>query len=142
MAPRPRAKPLPVSTHPVRPLAPGDKRLVERLRKICLALPDANERLSHGEATWFAGRGKAFAMVDNHHHGSTHLSVWLPQPPDVQASLIESAPQSFFRPPYVGPRGWVGVILDAAPDWDMVRSLVVEAYRHVAGRKLIDRLPP
>jgi len=86
------------SAHPIHPLAPKDRRLVDRLRAICLALPDANERVSHGEATWFAGRGKSFAMTDNHHHGSTHLSVWLPQPPDIQASLIESDPARFFRP--------------------------------------------
>lgn len=141
MAARARSKPpAATSTHPIRPLAAGDRRLVERLRAICLALPDANERVSHGEATWFAGRGKSFAMVDNHHHGSTHLSVWLPQPPDIQASLIESDPERFFRPPYVGPRGWVGVVLDTAPDWDMVSSLVLEAYRHVAGKKLLARL--
>jgi predicted DNA-binding protein (MmcQ/YjbR family) len=128
------------SAHPIHPLAPKDRRLVDRLRAICLALPDANERVSHGEATWFAGRGKSFAMTDNHHHGSTHLSVWLPQPPDIQASLIESDPARFFRPPYVGPRGWVGVVLDTGPDWDMVRTLVTEAYRHVAGKKLLARL--
>jgi hypothetical protein len=129
-----------VSSHPVRALAPADRRLGERVRKICLALPEANERLSHGEPTWFAGKGKTFAMLDNHHHGSPHLSVWLPQPPDVQESLLESDPDRFFRPPYVGPRGWVGVVLDTQPDWDMVERLVHEAYRHVATKKLVARL--
>src|SRR6185369_14062848 len=94
-------------SHPLRPLAPGDRRLVERLRAICLTLPNANERVSHGEPTWFARKGKSFAMLDNHHHDSPHLSVWLPQPPDMQQSLIEADPARFFRPPYVGPRGWV-----------------------------------
>ena len=51
---------------------------LERLRAICLALPEANERVSHGEPTWFAGKGKVFAMFDNHHHGAKHLAVWLP----------------------------------------------------------------
>src|SRR5262252_6490965 len=108
--------------------SPSDAATVERLRKICLALPDANERISHGEPTWFAGKGKSFAMVDNHHHGSAHLSVWLPQPPDIQESLIDSDSARFFRPPYVGPRGWVGVVLDTKPEWDMVEQLVREAY--------------
>ena len=90
----------------------SDERLVERLRKICLALPDAVEKVSHGEPTWFAGKGKVFAMLDNHHHGAAHLSVWLPQPPGGQAALIDADPARFFRPPYVGPSGWVGVVLD------------------------------
>ena len=124
----------------MRDLAPADRRLAERLRELCLALPEANERVSHGEPTWFAGRGKTFAMLDNHHHDSPHLSVWLPQPPDVQRSLVEADPARFFRPPYVGPRGWVGVVLDTKPDWDMVESLVRDAYRYVATKTLVARL--
>jgi predicted DNA-binding protein (MmcQ/YjbR family) len=115
-------------------------KLLERLRKVCLALPEANERVSHGEPTWFAGKGKVFAMLDDHHHGAAHLSVWLPQPPGVQESLIEADSARFFRPPYVGPSGWVGVVLDTSPDWNMVASLVRDAYMHVASRKLIAML--
>jgi predicted DNA-binding protein (MmcQ/YjbR family) len=110
--------------------------VIERLRKICLALPEANERTSHGEPTWFAGKGKVFAMLDDHHHGATHLSVWLPQPPGVQESLIETDPERFFRPPYVGPKGWIGVVLDTRPNWHMVTALIRDAYLHVASRKL------
>jgi predicted DNA-binding protein (MmcQ/YjbR family) len=114
--------------------------LIERLRKICLALPEANERVSHGEPTWFAGKGKVFAMLDNHHHGADHLAVWLPQPPDAQEALIAEDPARFFRPPYVGPAGWVGVVLDTRPDWKMVAGLIEQAYRHVATRKLCAQL--
>jgi hypothetical protein len=115
--------------------------VVERLRKICLALPEANERLSHGEPTWFAGKGKVFAMLDDHHHGAEHVSVWLPQPPGIQQMLIDADPERFFRPPYVGPSGWVGVVLDRGPpDWSMVAELVREAYVHIATRKLIKLL--
>jgi predicted DNA-binding protein (MmcQ/YjbR family) len=110
---------------------------VARLRSICLALPEAGERISHGEPTWFAGKGKVFAMLDDHHHGAEHLAVWLPQPPGVQEELIEADAKRFFRPPYVGVRGWVGVVLDVAPDWSLVESLVRDAYVHVATRKLI-----
>jgi len=106
-----------------------------------MALPEANERLSHGEPTWFAGKGKVFAKLDNHHHGSAHLAVWLPQPPGVQESLIEVDPRRFFRPPYVGPSGWVGVVLDTKPDWKMVAQLVRDAFVHVAAKKLIAQLP-
>jgi len=129
-----------VSTHPVKPLARAERPLLDRLRAICLALPEANERVSHGEPTWFAGKGKTFAMFSNHHHGAEHHGVWLPQPPDVQAALIESDPRVFFRPPYVGPRGWVGVVLGPRTDWDMVAELVRQAYRHVATRKLIAQM--
>ena len=71
-----------------RPPAGNDAAIIERLRAICMALPEANERLSHGEPTWFAGKGKSFAMLDNHHHGAPHLSVLLPQPPGVQEELV------------------------------------------------------
>lgn len=101
-----------------------------------MALPEANEKLSHGEPTWFAGKGKVFAMVDAHHHGAAHLAVWLPQPLGAQEALIDADSERFFRPPYVGPRGWIGVVLDTRPDWGMVASLVREAYVHVATPKL------
>jgi hypothetical protein len=111
-------------------------RIVGRLRRICLALPEANEKVSHGEPTWFAGKGKVFAMVDDHHHGAAHLSVWLPQPFGAQEALIRSDPGRFFRPPYVGVSGWVGVVLDTGPDWHDVERLVREAYLSVATARL------
>jgi len=129
--PKPR-----VSGHPVRVLTAADQKLVERLREICVAFPEANERISHGEPTWFAGTGKVFAMIDGHHHDSPHLSVWLPQPIDAQEALIEADPDRFFRPPYVGVRGWVGIVLDTSPDWGTVAKLVRESYLHVASAKL------
>lgn len=127
-------------THPVKAIRASDAALVERLRKICLALPEVGERLSHGEPTWFAGKGKVFAMLDNHHHGAAHLAVWLPQPVGVQELLIEADPERFFRPPYVGPSGWVGVVLSTKPDWKMVERLVRDSFVHVAARKLVSRL--
>jgi len=113
-----------------------------RLRAICLALPEAQERISHGEPTWFAGRGKAFAMLDDHHHGAPHLSVWLPAGLGAQEALIESDPKRYFRPPYVGSCGWVGVVLDTGPDWSVVAWLVEQAYRLVARRRLVAKLEP
>lgn len=122
-------------THLVRRTA-KDGALVERLRKVCLALPEANERVSHGEPTWFAGKGKVFAMLDNHHHGAQHLGVWLPQPRGVQERLIATDQARFYRPPYVGPKGWVGVVLDTTPDWKHVCQLVRDAYSFVATPRL------
>jgi hypothetical protein len=123
-----------------KPRSASPEDVVARLRELCLALPEASERTSHGEPTWFAGKGKVFAMFDNHHHGAPHLGVWLPQPLGVQETLIDADPDVFFRPPYVGPRGWVGVVLDVDPDWTMVTRLLQDAYVHVASRTLVNRL--
>ena len=111
-----------------------------RLRAICMALPDAVEKISHGEPSWFAGNGKMFAMLDDHHHGAADLSVWLPAPLGAQEAMLWRDPKRYFRPPYVGARGWVGVVLDTKPDWNLVAELVVEAYRLVAHRRLVTKL--
>jgi hypothetical protein len=114
--------------------------ILKRLRAICLALPEAAEKVSHGEPTWFAGKGKVFAMFDDHHHGAPHVSVWLPAPEGVQRVLVANDPKRFWRPPYVGAKGWVAVVLDTAPDWALVADLVEQAYRQVATAKLLARL--
>ncbi len=114
----------------------ADEKLLERLRAICMALPEANERLSHGEPTWFAGKGKVFAMFDNHHHGAEHVAAWLPMPRGAQEMLVESDGARYFRPPYVGVSGWVGVVLDRKPDWKAIERLVRDAYLHIATKKL------
>jgi predicted DNA-binding protein (MmcQ/YjbR family) len=114
--------------------------VLERLREICLALPEAQEKLSHGEPTWFAGKGRVFAMFDNHHHGAPHASVWLPAQPGLQEALIERDPARFWRPPYVGHNGWVAIVLDTKPDWGVVAGLIEQAYRLVATQKLVARL--
>ena len=126
--------------HPVRPLSARDAPIFARLRALCLAFPEASERLSHGEPTWFAGKGKVFAMLDNHHHGSKHLSVWLPVPPGVQEDLIAADAARFFRPPYVGSAAWVGVVLDRRPDWALISKLLREAFLHRAGARLRAKL--
>ncbi|MGH7287636.1 MAG: MmcQ/YjbR family DNA-binding protein [Myxococcota bacterium] len=134
------AKKRPAAPTMIRSRPAASLRLIERVRKICMALPEANEKLSHGEPTWFAGKGKVFASIDDHHHGAPHLSVWLPQPLGAQEALIDADPERFFRPPYVGVSGWVGVVLDTKPDWGVVEGLVREAYLHVATRKLVAKL--
>src|SRR6185295_18292262 len=93
----------------------AEERAVERLRRICLALPGVTEKISWGELTWRVD--KIFAQMDTHHHGSEHVAVWLAVPPGLQEALIEEDPVRFFRPPYVGGKGWVGVRIDAGPDW-------------------------
>lgn len=114
--------------------------ILPRLRKLCLSLPDAREKLSHGEPTWFSGAGKVFAMFDDHHHGAEHVSVWLPAPDGSQRVLIASDPERFWRPPYVGHRGWIALVLERRPDWKLVAELVEQAYRLVAPARLVARL--
>jgi hypothetical protein len=114
---------------------------IKKLRAICLALPEAVEKTSHGEPTWFAGKGKVFAMLDDHHHGAPHLSVWLPAGLGAQEGLIASDPARYFRPPYVGASGWVGVVLDDEPDWAVVGWLVEQGFRLVAAKRLVALLP-
>src|SRR5262249_10464440 len=106
---------------------------VAKLRAICLALPDATEKIAWSEPTWRV-RGKLFAQLDNHHHGADHLAVWLPAPLGEQEAMIFTDPARFFRPPYVGHRGWVGVRIDRRPDWTVVAKLVRQAYGLVASR--------
>jgi predicted DNA-binding protein (MmcQ/YjbR family) len=123
-----------VSTHPAKKRTPVSLAIIKKLDKICLALPDATEQIAWGEPTWRV-RGKIFAQLDDHHHGAAHVSVWLPAPDGAQQALIDSDPERFFRPPYVGHRGWIAVVLDTDPDWGMVASLVEQAHGMIAGSR-------
>src|SRR5882762_10376755 len=87
-----------------------DEKQIERVRRICLALPETFEKLSHGEPTFFVKK-KVFAMCSINHHHDGHIAVVLPAPIGVQEALIKEFPQKYYRPPYVGGAGWVGVEL-------------------------------
>ena len=112
---------------------------LERLRQICLALPEATERLSHGEPTWFVRGKKTFVTYADHHHDD-RLAFWCAAPPGAQEMLVEAAPERFFVPPYVGHRGWLGVRLDVPVDWNEIADLVADAYRQVAPKRLLTEL--
>jgi hypothetical protein len=127
----------PASRAPARS-AKGDAPAA-RLRKICLALPDATEKVAWGEPTWRVG-GKLFAQMDTHHHGADHVAVWLPMPLGAQEALVEANAEQFFVPPYVGHRGWVGVRIDRGPDWGVVAGLIDEAYRQIAPPRIAAKL--
>jgi hypothetical protein len=101
-----------------------------RVRAICSALPETSERLSHGEATWFVGKRSFATSADRHH--DDRRSLWLAAPPGAQETLAEADPTRFFRPPYVGHRGWLGVYLDVPVVWDELESLVRDAWTVVA----------
>ena len=113
---------------------------VERLRALCLALPEVTERPSHGEPSFFIRDKKQFVSVDDHHHGADRLAFWCAAPPGAQEALISADPERYFRPPYVGHRGWVGVRIDTDPDWDELGEIVRDAYRQVAPKKLLGEL--
>ena len=85
-------------------------------------MPECTEKLSHGEPTFFV-RKKVFAMFANNHHDDGHIAVWIPAPPGLQGILIQSSPKTFFRPPYVGVRGWVGIELECLSDEELAAHI-------------------
>lgn len=113
-----------------------------RLRKLCLTLPQAHEVEAWGEPT-FRVKNKIFAMyASNHnHHGAGHRAVWIKALPINQQLLLRSDSDRYFSPPYVGPGGWVGVILDDDPDWPAVADLLRDAWRLTAPKRLAATLP-
>jgi hypothetical protein len=112
------------------------RTLEERVRAICSALPEVTEKPSHGAPAFFVKKQFLVLWSNGHHdHGFPHL--WSAAPPGAQADHIAADPQRFFRPPYVGGRGWVGLRLDGKVDWGLVEDLCEDAYRTVAPAKLI-----
>ena len=111
--------------------------VLERIRGICLALPEVSERLSHGSPTFFVRGTKAFVMVLNDHHGDGRFALWCAAPEGMQQMLVEADPERFFVPPYVGHRGWLGVRLDRALHWDELAGIAEDAYAEVAPLKLV-----
>ncbi len=113
---------------------------LERIRQTCLGLPEVTERLSHGARAWFVRGKKTLLMFQDDHHGDGRLAIWCPAPPGAQDALVAAEPERFFRPPYVGGRGWLGVRLDLDVDWDEVAAIVEDAYRMVAPKTLVATL--
>jgi hypothetical protein len=134
--------------------------MLARVREICLAFPEVTERLSHGVPTWFI-RGKMTFVtywVDGH-HDLEFPHLWCAAPPGAQEALVAADPERFFRPPYVGHRGWIGVRMDGRVDmasarserseprsregkidWAEIAELCEDAYRTVAPARLIRAL--
>jgi hypothetical protein len=119
----------PLKARPKSPLAApkDDGTQLQRLRRFCLSIPGTMEKISHGEPTFFTPK-RVFAMFANNHHGDGHVAVWLPVGPGVQDALIEEEPQIYFRPPYVGSAGWIGVEMSRIAD-DQLGSLIREAFQ-------------
>jgi hypothetical protein len=111
---------------------------LERLRAICLALPEATEQAMRRGPT-FRVRSKIFVME---RRGDGRISIWCKAPRGAQGMLVDAAPDRFFVPPYVGPKGWIGVRIDREVDWEEVADLIAESYRLTAPRDLADQLEP
>lgn len=113
---------------------------LERVRRLCLALPDTTERLSHGEPAWFVRDKKMFVMFADRHHDD-RLAFWCAAPAGSQEAVVAADPDHFFRPPYVGHRGWIGAYLDVDEvDWDQLAEVIEDAYRQIAPKTLIAKL--
>ena len=111
---------------------------LERVREVCIGLPEVTERLSHGSPTWFVRGKKTFVMYLNDHHGDGRLALWCAAPEGMQHALVAGDPESYFVPPYVGHRGWIGVRLDRALPWDEIAGAIEDAWLTVAPKRLAD----
>ena len=124
---------VPRMSEPSRPSVP---ELWERLQEICAALERCSVKTSHGELAWSVGSGRSarqFATTWDHHHDDRNAFLFA-APPGAQEQLVAASPASYFRPPYYGGRGWVGMYLDAGPvDWDLVELHLGDAHAFVGG---------
>ena len=107
---------------------------LQRIRRICHGLPETTEKLSHGEPTFFV-RKKVYVMFANNHHNDGHVAVWLPVAPGSQPTLVGNWPSTYFVPPYVGVKGWVGIELANISDEELAVH-ITEAWRMIAPKKL------
>jgi hypothetical protein len=116
-------------------------RPITRLRKLCLALPESHEVEAWGEPT-FRVKNRIFAMFAsaNTHHGAGRPSVWVKSAHVTQDMLVRAEPARYFVPPYVGPKGWIGVYLDDGPDWDALADLLADAHRGLLPARLRAKL--
>jgi predicted DNA-binding protein (MmcQ/YjbR family) len=115
------------------------KDISQAVREVCLSFPEAEEFLSHGTPN-FRVRSKTFATYTVNHHGDGRVSLWLNAPAGSQDHYVKSEPKYFFVPPYVGPRGWLGVHLNKGLSWKRIAAVVRQAYEKVAPRALLESI--
>lgn len=111
----------------------ASESVLERVRRLCLSWPDVEERLSHGEPTWFHRGKRSFVTYADRHHDD-RVAFWCASPPGARDLLVEADAGRYFVPPYVGHRGWLGVYLDVEVDWQAVEEIIGAAYHTIAGR--------
>lgn len=123
---------------PSHPTVTIEEAIMERLRDICLPLPAATEAEAFG-APSFQIRAKNFAML---HQPEGRTSVWCKATQEFQQALVNSEPERYFAPPYLGPKGWVAAWLDAEmnPDWDEIEEIIIDSYRLIAPKQLVKQL--
>ena len=113
----------------------GREAQLARVRKLCAKLPSVFEKVSHGTPTFFVEKDKGvFAMFADNHHQDGHLAMWVPVKDGLQPLLIEDAPKTYYKPPYVGSSGWVGIELNQIRD-DALLEHLREAWQIVGGKK-------
>ena len=112
---------------------------LDRVRKICLALPETAEKEAWGRPTFRVGK-KLFVMFADNHHDDGRVAIWSAAAPGGQEVLVGADAERFFVPPYMGVRGWIGVRLDISPDWKSVEAIVEDAYRFTAPKRLASLL--
>ena len=108
-------------------------RQLKRVRKICMALPETTEKISHGAPTFFSKKGM-FTMFWNNHHNDGHVAIWVPAPPGLQEALISEEPNTYFKPPYVGGSGWIGIELAQVGD-EALAAHIRQGWNLIAKRK-------
>lgn len=108
------------------------EQILETVRHAAFALPDVEERLSHGAPSFFITGKKQFAMFATDHHGAGRPALWCPAPAGVQGQLVDEEPDRFFAPPYFAHRGWIGLWLDVDLDKDEIAMILKDAYRVIA----------
>jgi hypothetical protein len=109
---------------------------LERVRAACLGLPEVSERLSHGAPAFFVHGKRCFVMVMDDHHGDGRFALWCAAPEGMQHALVAGDPESYFVPPYVGHRGWIGVRLDRSLPWEEIAGAIEDAWLEVAPKRL------
>jgi hypothetical protein len=115
---------------------------IERLRELCLALPETSERLAHGHPSFYVRQTRNFVMYLDDHHGDGRVAIWAAAGPGMQAMLVDAAPEQYFVPPYVGHRGWIGLRLDRDVPWEEIAGIVEDAWLHRAPATLVASIRP
>jgi hypothetical protein len=121
------------------PSVADTRKILERLRTLCMALPQTSERLSHGAPTWFIDEKRSFAVFADDHHADGRVALVCAAPEGMQAALVEGNPGHYYLPPYVAHQGWIGVRLDRATPWTEIAAAVEQAFTHRAPKKLQGR---
>lgn len=121
-------------------MSPDYQSDLARVRAICMAYPEADEKLSHGSPAFFIAKGKVYAYVWHNHHMDGHTAVMVKTSGrEEQDMLVEMDPDFYHIPPYLGPSGWIGLELSGnATDWDRVEDRIAISWEMVAPRRLLE----